>query len=132
MSWVFSPFSEKVPELFYLFKDAQKAMRARDTEITREKMEAKRLKNPKRYRYAAVGCMIEADTGKMLSRCEYFLTCSKPFFNPGAGKCNIDKKPSYCSKDCQKADWKNYKPFCNPGDKIENVVQIVMSLLTFL
>ncbi|KAF8898207.1 hypothetical protein CPB84DRAFT_1780580 [Gymnopilus junonius] len=32
----------------------------------------------------------------------------------GAGKCDLDKKPSYCSKKCQKADWKNHKPFCNP------------------
>jgi hypothetical protein len=81
MSRVFDPFSEKVPELCYHFKDAQKAMKARDAEITREKekMEVKRLKNPKRYRCAAVGCVIEADTGKMLSRCEYCLTRSKHY-----------------------------------------------------
>ena len=34
----------------------------------REKMQAKRLKNPQRYWCAAVGCGVEADSGKMLSR----------------------------------------------------------------
>ena len=34
----------------------------------------------------------------------------------GSGKCDFDKKkPSYCSTECQKADWKNHKPFCCPG-----------------
>jgi hypothetical protein len=100
---VFTPFSGTVPELCYFFKDAQRAMKERDAEIAREKqkMEVKRLKNPKRYRCAAVGCVIEADAGKMLSRC--------------SGKCDVDKKPSYCSKECQKADWKNHKAFCKPG-----------------
>ena len=33
----------------------------------------------------------------------------------GGGSCDVDKKPHYCSKKCQKADWKNHKPFCHPG-----------------
>jgi len=33
----------------------------------------------------------------------------------GAGSCDADKKLSYCSKECQRADWKNHKPFCRPG-----------------
>ncbi|KAJ7599451.1 hypothetical protein C8J56DRAFT_1158357 [Mycena floridula] len=44
---------------------------------------------------------IEANTGKRLRQC--------------AGKCDADKKPSYCSKECQRADWRNHKEFCKPG-----------------
>jgi hypothetical protein len=33
----------------------------------------------------------------------------------GAGRCDKDKKPSYCGKECQKADWLNHKAFCKPG-----------------
>jgi hypothetical protein len=33
----------------------------------------------------------------------------------GSGKCDQDVKPSYCSKECQKADWPNHKSFCKPG-----------------
>jgi hypothetical protein len=33
----------------------------------------------------------------------------------GGGSCDLDKKPHYCSKKCQKSDWKNHKPFCRPG-----------------
>lgn len=37
------------------------------------------------------------------------------FFPTGSGPCDADKKPYYCSKECQRADWKNHKPFCRPG-----------------
>ena len=86
----------------------------------REKMQLKRLKNPRRYRCAAVGYGIETDSGKMLSRCRsyslslYSLPLTRKHLK-GSGKCDFDKKPFYCSKECQKADWKNHKPFCCPG-----------------
>ncbi|KAF7305939.1 MYND-type domain-containing protein [Mycena chlorophos] len=60
-----------------------------------------RMKQPLRYRCAAVGCGIEADHGRMLKRC--------------SGPCDEDKKPHYCSKECQKNDWPNHKGFCKPG-----------------
>ncbi|KAF8957247.1 hypothetical protein BDZ97DRAFT_114645 [Flammula alnicola] len=103
MIHVLEPQSRKVPELSLFFSDAWKALEDRKLQMAtgREKMEEKRLKNPNRYRCAAVGCTIEADVGNMLSKC--------------AGKCDPDKKPSYCSKECQRADWKNHKPFCTPG-----------------
>ncbi|KDR76932.1 hypothetical protein GALMADRAFT_138969 [Galerina marginata CBS 339.88] len=103
MSKVFEPQSKKAPELYLWFKDAVKALEFRNAQMAdgRKKMEQKRLKNPNRYCCAAVGCGIEADSGRMLLRC--------------GGKCDADKKPSYCSKECQLADWQNHKPFCKPG-----------------
>ena len=74
MSRVFEPHSHNVPELMYFFKDAWRAWEDRTAQMAagREKMEEKRLKYPNRYRCAAVGCGIEADTGKMLQKCKFF------------------------------------------------------------
>ncbi|KAF8955551.1 hypothetical protein BDZ97DRAFT_1926597 [Flammula alnicola] len=95
--------SNGLPQLHLLYKDAMKAMDEKNkrAKSERERMQQKRLKNPLRYRCATLGCGVEADTGKMLSRC--------------SGNCDSDKKPSYCTRECQKADWKNHKPFCRPG-----------------
>ncbi|KAI0075984.1 hypothetical protein K474DRAFT_1772898 [Panus rudis PR-1116 ss-1] len=64
--------------------------------------EAKRDKKvaatPLAYRCAAEGCGIEATKKSALSKC--------------AGKCPMDQKPYYCSKECQRADWKRHKPIC--------------------
>lgn len=98
MKHIFERMAKGAPEMYLFYKDAQDVYEARNRQIEgqREKMQLKRLKNPIRYRCAAVGCGVEADSGKMLSRC--------------SGKCDSDKKPSYCSKECQKADGKNHKP----------------------
>ena len=63
------------PELYLFYKDAQDVYEARNTrqvEGEKEKMQLKRLKNLRRYRCAAVGCGVEADSGKMLSRCRSY------------------------------------------------------------
>ncbi|KAK0204691.1 hypothetical protein DFS33DRAFT_1424551 [Desarmillaria ectypa] len=95
-----------------------------DMEKGRAKMDQKRMARPNRYKCATVGCGIEAVSGRVFSRC--------------SGKCDPDKKPYYCSKECreyhpsiischfsahsylmsrqtEKKDWKNHKPFCMPG-----------------
>jgi len=100
---VFEPLSEKDLELCVQYKAVWRALEKRKEEIDREKgkTEQKRVKKPNRYRCANVGCEVQADTGKMLAQC--------------SGQCDADKKPSYCSRECQRADWKNHKPFCRPG-----------------
>jgi len=32
-----------------------------------------------------------------------------------SGNCDPDVKPYYCDKSCQRAHWKEHKPFCTPG-----------------
>ena len=45
-----------------------------------------------------------------------FLAIKRYSYAPtGNGKCDPDKKPRYCSKECQRADWKDHKAFCKPG-----------------
>ncbi|KIK71457.1 hypothetical protein GYMLUDRAFT_149645 [Collybiopsis luxurians FD-317 M1] len=99
----------QVPELLVHFKWVVKATDQRTLymKLEQQAAEKKMMKRPNRYRCANVGCGIESDTGKMLSQC--------------SGKCDRDKKPSYCSKagssssHFRAADWKNHKPFCRPG-----------------
>ena len=72
--------------------------RNRQVEGEKEKtLQLKRLKNPRRYRCAAVGCGVEADSGKMLSRGRsyslsfYSVPLMRKYLK-GSGKCDFDKK----------------------------------------
>jgi hypothetical protein len=71
MKNIFERLAKDALELYLFYKDAQDVYEARNRQVKgeREKMQLKRLKNPRRYRCAAVGCGVEADSGKMLSRC---------------------------------------------------------------
>lgn len=85
---VLKRMAKNTPELCLLYKDAVDGYEDRNRQVAeeREKMQAKRLKNPQRYRCAAVGCGIEADTGKMLSKCTsslFFLRPSGPVLTIG-------------------------------------------------
>ncbi|KAL1752575.1 hypothetical protein FB107DRAFT_265390 [Schizophyllum commune] len=97
------PGSEHAVPALVMYKQCRVAYKMRNDQVRKEKkkMDAKRGKEPNRYRCANPGCGILAEAGKMLKQC--------------AGKCDIDQKPHYCSKECQRADWKNHKEFCKPG-----------------
>jgi MYND finger len=115
--------SETLIELKIWCRDGLQAREKRMAQMSEgtEKMAKKRLENPLRYICATPGCFIQTDTGTMFSRCTFCVsrTSSCPhesdLYLTGGGPCDLDKKPSYCSKKCQKADWKNHKPFCQPG-----------------
>jgi hypothetical protein len=81
MNTFFEPLSQKSPELFLFYKDGVTAMdeRKKQVESGRKKMQQKRMKTPNRYRCAAVGCGVEADSGKMLSNCQLFLFSNEKF-----------------------------------------------------
>ncbi|KAF5329311.1 hypothetical protein D9619_009394 [Psilocybe cf. subviscida] len=100
---VFERFSAQVPQLHLSCKDGVQALEERKAQLAEEdaEMDRKRTEKPNRYQCANKGCGVGANTGKMLSQC--------------AGKCDSDRKPSYCSKACQKEDWPHHKPFCKPG-----------------
>jgi len=97
------PLSHQAMELCVQYKAVWAALETRNKQMEEEQAtaEVKRAKRANRYRCANVGCSVQADTGKMLAQC--------------SGKCDPDKKPSYCSKECQRVDWKIHKPFCRPN-----------------
>ena len=77
---------------------------------------------PCRFLLDIAALRVDAASRLIREECFYSVRSSLRFFKfinfkhqTGAGKCDRDKKPSYCSKECQKADWKNHKPFCIPG-----------------
>ncbi|KAJ7226992.1 hypothetical protein GGX14DRAFT_693078 [Mycena pura] len=96
-------------EAFGKWKHFWSAFDARDAEYQTEldQQAAKRSVRPSRYKCAAAGCPVEALKGHML--------------RSGAGKCEEAYKPSYCTKECQRADWKNHKPMCKPGLDVPKV-----------
>ncbi|KAG6807651.1 hypothetical protein H0H92_006828 [Tricholoma furcatifolium] len=84
---ILEPTSKKVPQARLQFKGVWDALEKRKEEINRDTAQAgrKRAKKSNRYICAAVDCLIQVDKGKLLSQC--------------AGRCDSDKKPSYCSKE---------------------------------
>ncbi|KAL0945246.1 hypothetical protein HGRIS_000757 [Hohenbuehelia grisea] len=103
-NYVIKKFADRdIPEVNLFYKDLWEVLDEATARFEKDKQKAtvKRLKHPNKYRCANPGCGIQGDTGKMLRQC--------------SGKCDRDKKPSYCTPECQRADWKNHKPFCAPG-----------------
>ena len=62
--------------------------RTKEWREEQRKMAAKIARAPNAYVCAAQGCGIEGSKKKSLMRC--------------AGKCPVERKPHYCSKECQK------------------------------
>lgn len=82
----------------------------REEQLKREQdcREGKVSKAPNAYVCAALGCGIEATHKSALQQC--------------SGKCTKEGKPAYCSKECQRQDWKRHKPFCKEGAPVDCVV----------
>lgn len=73
-------------ELHFFWKAHEDRMQEYEKELS--KREVKTARRPAAYLCAAVGCGIEATSKSGLMRC--------------SGKCPVDLKPSYCSKECQR------------------------------
>lgn len=76
---------------FEAFEFLWKVVDARSEQLkkVREKRDAKVLQAPNLYVCAREGCGIEGTSRSALQQC--------------SGKCPLDAKPSYCSRECQKA-----------------------------
>lgn len=78
---VFERQVSEAPDLRLFCKDGIRAAeeRLKQVEFGQEKLQAKKLKAPLKYRCAAVGCGVEADKGKMLAQCKrIFMSSSQP------------------------------------------------------
>lgn len=92
---------------FEALEDMWRIVDRRKAEIHREqsRRQEKLRKDPNAYICAAPGCGIEGTHKAALQRC--------------AGKCTKEGKPAYCSRECQKKDWKRHKPFCREGAPVD-------------
>ncbi|TFK80252.1 hypothetical protein K466DRAFT_559266 [Polyporus arcularius HHB13444] len=88
--------------LTYLWR-AEEA-RTREYQAEQKKKAAKVAKAPNAYICAAPGCGIAGNEKKALMKC--------------GGRCPMARKPHYCSKECQKKDWKAHKAYCKPDDEL--------------
>ncbi|KAI0713766.1 hypothetical protein C8Q76DRAFT_732493 [Earliella scabrosa] len=78
--------------------------RTREWEEEQKKQAVKVARTPNTYICTAPGCGIEGTRKKSLMRC--------------AGKCPMERKPHYCSKECQRGDWKTHKPWCKSDEDL--------------
>ncbi|GJE84151.1 hypothetical protein PsYK624_002270 [Phanerochaete sordida] len=69
--------------------------------------QAKLRRDPNAYVCAAPGCGVEGTHKAALARC--------------SGRCAKPGKPAYCSKDCQKKDWRRHKAFCREGAPVDEL-----------
>ncbi|RPD76923.1 hypothetical protein L226DRAFT_551798 [Lentinus tigrinus ALCF2SS1-7] len=80
-------------------------VRTKEYEEEQRKKAAKVAKAPNAYHCAAPGCGVAGNQKKAMMKC--------------GGRCPIAWKPHYCSKECQKKDWKAHKPYCKPDDELD-------------
>ncbi|EIW56756.1 uncharacterized protein TRAVEDRAFT_73185 [Trametes versicolor FP-101664 SS1] len=97
----------RTTERYKPFKDLWHAFDVREVELAedRAKRDAKVSRAPNAYTCAAPGCGLIAGKKKSFMRC--------------AGKCPPERKPHYCSKDCQRRDWRSHKPYCKPDAQLD-------------
>ncbi|KAJ8088474.1 hypothetical protein PM082_022547 [Marasmius tenuissimus] len=77
------------PVVKHMYEKLWAAKRKRDIEYAEEiaRSGRKRIQRPNVYRCANVGCGMETSHGKLFQKC--------------GGKCDADKKPSYCGQKCR-------------------------------
>ncbi|KAI0350958.1 hypothetical protein OH77DRAFT_1430362 [Trametes cingulata] len=88
------------------------AFDAREAELAveRRQREEKIARAPNAYTCAAAGCGLIAGKKKSFMRC--------------AGRCPPERKPHYCSKDCQRRDWKTHKRYCKSDAELDCPVPV--------
>ncbi|RDB30555.1 hypothetical protein Hypma_007147 [Hypsizygus marmoreus] len=113
------------PSLRLQYREVWAALERRKDAMQKErgKMEKKMAKRTNRYLCAAVNCVIQADTGRMLARCELVLVHAMRIKNPVTAAKNAVCNPFLISFTPQltilvtvtQNDWKTHKPFCRPN-----------------
>jgi len=105
---VFEPCSKQVRELYDFHKDAVRAMQERveQMRLEGEKLHVRSMKQPNRYRDVGLKQIQERSCRNVciVSIFLFHIFIILPIFILGGGSRNLDKKPHYCSKKCQKSD----------------------------
>ncbi|KAG8897926.1 hypothetical protein FRB99_007791 [Tulasnella sp. 403] len=100
------PEAEELFELLWEAHDKNQEHKAKQA----DKGKRQATREPNQYRCSNAGCKAEGKQDRPFRKC--------------SGPCDPAVKPYYCSKPCQKQDWRAHKKICKYGAKARSTAEI--------